>query len=104
MKNIIDYVKEYGNHTFSENPLNEVDALVLSQLAYLDYRQFVPTLEEYNAPVSIQSIYNHPECDKILDGYWYREENKKLFAAAAESVRFGSLKLNYYVNVVNEHK
>ncbi len=104
MKNIIDYVKEYGSHTFSESPLNEVDALVLSQLAYLDYRQFVPTLEEYNAPVSIQHIYNHPECDKILDGYWYREENKALFAAAAESVRFGSLKLNYYVNVVNEDK
>lgn len=104
MKNIIDYVKEYGSHTFSEHPLNEVDALVLSQLAYLNYEPFVPTLEEYNAPVSIQSIYHHPEKERILDGYWYREENMALFTAAVKSVRFGSLKLNYYVNVVNEDK
>lgn len=104
MKNIIDYVKEYGSHTFSEHPLNEVDALVLSQLAYLNYEPFVPTLEEYNAPVSIQSIYHHPDKERILDGYWYREENMALFTAAVKSIRFGSLKLNYYVNVVNEDK
>ena len=61
MKNIIDYVKEYGIHTFSEEPLNEVDALVLSQMAYLNFAPFVPGLEEYNAPVSIQSISSHPE-------------------------------------------
>ena len=104
MKNIIDYVKEYGSHTFSEQPLNEVDALVLSQLAYLNYEPFVPTLEEYNAPVSIQGIYHHPDKERVLDGYWYREENMALFTAAVKSVRFGSLKLNYYVNIVNEDK
>lgn len=104
MKNIIDYVKEYGIHTFSEEPLNEVDALVLSQMAYLNFAPFVPGLEEYNAPVSIQSISSHPEYDKLPDGYWYKEENMALFTAAAASVRFGSLKLNYYMNVVNEDK
>lgn len=104
MKNIIDYVKEYGIHTFSECPLNEVDSLVLSQMAYLNYKLFVPGIEEYNSPVSIQSIFHHPDRDKILEGYWYKEENMALFTAAAQSVRFGSLKLNYYVNVVNEDK
>lgn len=104
MKNIIDYVKEYGIHTFSECSLNEVDSLVLSQMAYLNYKLFVPGIEEYNSPVSIQSIFHHPDRDKILEGYWYKEENMALFTAAAQSVRFGSLKLNYYVNVVNEDK
>ena len=102
MGNIIDYVHEYGKHTFSEEPLNEVDSLVLCQMVYLNFGQFVKGPEERNAPVSIRSIYRHPERDKILDDYWYRENNMALFTAMAESVRFGSLKMNYYVNIINE--
>lgn len=101
MGNIIDYIREYGKYTFTEEPLNEVDSLVLCQMVYLNFGPFVPGLEERNAPVSIQSIYNHPDRDKILDDYWYRENNKELFAEAANSTRFGSLKMNYYVNIIN---
>lgn len=101
MENIIDYIQAYGEHTFTEEPLNEVDSLVLCQLVYLNFGPFVPGMEERNAPVSIQSIYQHPDRDRILDDYWYRENNKELFAAAANSRRFGSLKMNYYVNIIN---
>ncbi len=102
MGNIIDYVREYGKYTFSEEPLNEVDSLVLCQLVYLNYEKYVPGLEKRNAPVSIQSIYEDPDWMEILDGYWYREDNGELFTEAVHSVRFGSLKLNYYVNIIDE--
>lgn len=104
MGNIIDYVREWGIYSFMEKPLNEVDSLVLCQLSYLNYQKFVPGLDKRNAPVSIQSIYEEPERDCILDDYWYKDENKELFEEAANSVRFGSLKMNYYVNVVNEEE
>lgn len=102
MGNIIDYVREYGKYTFTEEPLNEVDSLVLCQIVYLNFAGFVPGLQEEKAPVSIQSIFASPQKDRILENYWYREDNKELFAAAAQSVRFGSLKMNYYVNIINE--
>ena len=101
MENIVTYIREYGEYTFTEEPLNEVDSLVLCQLSYLNYSSFVPGLDKRNAPVSIRSIYHHPDRDVILDDYWYRENNRELFAAAAQSRRFGSLKMNYYVNVIN---
>ena len=101
MENIVTYIREYGEYTFTEEPLNEVDSLVLCQLSYLNYSSFVPGLDKRNAPVSIQSIYHHPDRDVILDDYWYRENNRELFAAAAQSRRFGSLKMNFYVNVIN---
>lgn len=104
MGNIIDYVREYGKYTFTEEPLNEVDSLVLCQIVYLNFEGFVPGMEERNAPVSIQSIFVSPERDRIFDDYWYKEENKELFAAAAQSVRFGSLKMNYYINIINEEE
>lgn len=102
MANIIDYVKKYCDYTFSEKPLNEVDSLVLCQLAYLNFENYVPSPEEDEAPVSIQSIYGNENQDEILEGYWYKAELKELFEAAACSVRFGSLKMNYYVNIIDE--
>ncbi|MDE6816569.1 MAG: DUF2974 domain-containing protein, partial [Lachnospiraceae bacterium] len=102
MGNIIDYISEYGKYTFRHRPLNEVDSLVLCQLVYLNYGPFVKGLMEDGGPVDIQTIYSHPERDRILDDYWYRENNKELFAAAAQSVRFGSLRMNYYENVIHK--
>lgn len=101
MGNIIDYVRECGKITFKERPLGEVDSLVLCQLAYLNYGPFVEGMDGEKCSVSIQDIYLHSDRDRILDDYWYRENNKELFTAAARSARFGSLKVNYYVNVIN---
>ena len=103
MENIIDYVKEWGKYSLFEKPFNEVDSLVLCQLAYLHYGQFVPGLDRYSVPVSIRSIYEHPDREKILEGYWYRENNIELFTAAVDSKRFGGLKMNFYVDIINEH-
>ncbi len=104
MGNIIDYVREYGQYTFSQEPFNEVDNLVLCQLIYLDYEKYVPGLEKRNIPVSIQSIYQDPAWTEILDNYWFREDNKALFEEVVQSVRFGTLKMNYYVNVIDEEQ
>ncbi len=104
MENIIDYVKNWGKYSLQEVPFNEVDSLVLCQLTYLHYGEFVPGLDRRSRPVSIQTIYVHPDRDRILDDYWYRENNKELFAAAALSKRFGSLKMNFYVDIINEQE
>lgn len=104
MENIISYVKEWGKYSLLEKPFNEVDSLVLCQLVYLHYGQFVPGLDQKSGPVSIQSIYENPDRDRILDDYWYRENNKELFAAVTASKRFGGLKMNYYVDIINEQE
>lgn len=104
MGNIIDYVEEYGKYSLLERPFNEVDSLVLCQLTYLSYGEFVSGIKEEGHPVSIQLIYRHPGRDKILDDYWYRQNNKTLFEAVARSRRFGTLKMNYYVNIINEEE
>lgn len=104
MENIIGYVKEWGKYSFLEKPFNEVDSLVLCQLVYLNFEKFVPGPDAGSHPVGIQSIYIHPDRDKILDDYWYRENNKELFGAMAASVRFGNIKMNYYVNIIDQEE
>ncbi len=104
MENIISYIRDWGKYALSERPFNEVDSLVLCQLVYLNYGKFVPGPKEKKEAVGIRSIYAHSERDIILDDYWYRQNNRELFAALAESVRFGGLKMNGYVNVINEEE
>ena len=102
MENIIGYVKKWGKYTFSEKPFNEVDSLVLCQLVYLNYEKYVPAPCQGKEPVDIQSILEDPEWEQILEGYWYKEHNKELFELAAKSLRFGRMKMNDYVNVIDE--
>ena len=35
--NYIDYIKKYGNKTFTEFPITELDMVIFSQLSYLDF-------------------------------------------------------------------
>lgn len=48
MGNIMTYLKWRGDLTFEERPFCEVDNLVLSKLAYLDFSHIVPGVEEGN--------------------------------------------------------
>ena len=41
--NIIGYVKKFGDKTFKEMPFNEVDALILSELSYINFDLIKPT-------------------------------------------------------------
>ena len=41
MSNILDYVEWRGDLTFREKPFNDVDNLILSELAYTDRRGLV---------------------------------------------------------------
>ncbi len=37
MQNIIDYINHYADFSFEQKPVNEIDALIFSQLAYVNY-------------------------------------------------------------------
>ena len=40
--NIIDYVEYFGDYSFKERPFNEVDNIIFSCLAYVDFNGIVP--------------------------------------------------------------
>jgi len=44
--NIIDYLKINGHKSFSKLPFNEIDALVLAQLSYLEYNKIHTSFED----------------------------------------------------------
>ena len=104
MGTIIDYIREYGDYTFSEKPLGEVDSLVLCQFAYLKFDGLVPGIDDDAPPVSIRQVFENQNYDNLYGDERYREKNTELFLAMVHSRRFGSLKINYYVNQIELEK
>lgn len=115
MGTIIDYIKEYGKYTFLEKPFNEVDSLVLCQFSYLKFDGLVPEMDieekakqekgktksETGEMVDIKYLHEHKDYDNLYADERYREDNTKLFLAMVNSKRFGSLKINNYVNYID---
>ena len=99
---IIDYVKEYGHSPFSEAEVNDVDSLVLSQFSYMKFDGMVPGLFDNKPSVTLQDIYFHPEYEKLYADVRYEEENRALFEAMLESTRFNDMRVNCYINIIEE--
>ena len=97
---IIDYIKTYGTRSFMEEPVNEVDSLILCQFAYLKFDGMVPDVRENKPSVTLQQLSQHPDYEKLFKNTWFVRNNKRLFQAMLESRRFGSLKMNGYVNII----
>ncbi len=104
MRTIIGYIKEYGDYTFSEKPVNEVDSLILSQFAYLKFDGMVSGIGENTEAVDLQYLLQHEDYDKLYAFKPYRENNTKLFNAMVQSKRFGNMKMKNYVNRIELEK
>lgn len=97
---MFEYLKTYGNRTFMEEPLNEVDSLILCQFAYLKFDGMVPDLKENKPSVTLQELAEHKDYENLFKNTWFVRNNRKLFESLLNSRRFGKMKLNCYVNII----
>ena len=105
MPNMIDYIEWRGDLTFKESPFNEVDNIILSQIAYVDLSEVVPDVESRSA------ITLEKACDIYFE-YHDEEELKEvksfiwqapfLMRKAAACARFKEVKLSRYSYIVDE--
>jgi hypothetical protein len=101
MNNIMDYLDWRGDLSFEADPMNEVDSLILSTLTYIEYDGLVP-FETKGINVVLSEIaqqaydaidFNSPRCK---DPFF--EHIPELLLKAASTIRFGGLKLSFYIN------
>ena len=97
--NISDYIKEFGDKTFNERAFNEVDSLIFAELSYLYFEKqmgLVPpekTLSDLS--VHMKELVEHTVLPR---------SNTKLLGNAAESVRFGNVKVGWVDQCYDEEK
>lgn len=99
---IIDYLEEYGDVPLAELPMNDVDSLILCQLAYLKFDGIVSSVHENGPFISLKDVEKHADFDKLFADERYEEENRALFGAAVAGKRFCNMRLNCYINVIEK--
>lgn len=100
MGTMLDYLKKYGDCPFQDMPLTEVDSLALCQLSYLKFDGMVPGLRDGQPSVSLKSLTEHPDFEQLFADTRYEKVNRALLNNMLAGRRFGSLKLNCYVNII----
>lgn len=96
--NIIQYVRAYGDKQFSELPFNEIDSLIFSELAYINFHLVTKDTEF----VKLKNlVINDPKTfyQDSVDA----KKNEKLLLAMMNSKRFSDVKVGY-CKLIKEEK
>ncbi len=104
MANIIDYLKWRGDISFSDSPLNEVDALIFSELSYVRFDDLVPSsVISKGIPLSIlaEKYFSLHFDNTKLGAILPTESILELFKLASKSRRFSNIMVKGFVNEVD---
>ncbi len=96
------YLEEYGDISFAERPMNDVDSLVLCQLAYLKFDGMVPDVKDDKGSVKLREVAAHPDREKLFADERFEKDNRRLLDGMLRGRRFANLKLNCYIDVVEK--
>lgn len=106
MANISDYLDWRGDIPMSVDPFNEVDNLILAELAYTDFADIVPPPSKEHQYVTLQdacemffSMYSE---DEIMEKNSTTKVAPFLMKKMIKSKRFESMLLMDYVNEIDE--
>ena len=90
MSNILDYLDWRGDILFSERPFNEVDNLILSELAYVNMKGLVPS--EDSSSITLSELFKkyRESKDKLVIPM---NDPEPLLERAAASDRFRNVRL-----------
>ena len=106
MANAFDYLDWRGDLSFRQAGCNEVDNVILSDISYIDFGEVVPA--EPSRGISLAEaapLYfaRHPRAKNGL-GVLLPDETQDLLQLAAQTTRFGQIKLWGYTNVIDKEK
>ncbi len=92
MANLFDYLKWRGDLDFSASPLNEIDALILSEISYLDFSGLLP-----EGKITLDDLAKgfFADAKRVVKplGLILPEEIPVIFKYASRTRRFSGIKL-----------
>ena len=105
MANLFDYIDWRGDVPFEMDPFHEVDNLVLSECAYVDFEGVLPgggiqtTITMKEAAERYFTLHSEQE---VLSKAGQTATVPLLLKKAGESCRFGGVRIGGYVNMVSK--
>ena len=102
MSTFMEYIDWRGDLPFARDPFNEVDNLIFSQLIYADFGGIVPPPGEEGS-VTLREASEQYDAEG-RDQSFMLNDPKPLLMHAAESERFGKVKLSAFADEIDTEK
>lgn len=102
MMSIIDYIRKYGQFDYDELPFNNVDALILSQFSYFKFDGLLPEVGQNLPNVTVSQLSKMPDAQMMFADKRWEKNNRALFEAMSNNRRFSFLRLNHYINIIDD--
>ena len=99
MNNIVSYGQQQLN-SFDVKPLNRVDSLILSEVAYFQLPRDMTKLGGWHG-VRLAELFRAECFEKMFDGVWDGESCRSFLAALAASPRFRDVQVMGYREQTN---
>ncbi|MBP5401738.1 MAG: DUF2974 domain-containing protein [Treponema sp.] len=104
MSNIKDYILWRGDLSFKQDSFNEIDALVLAQITYLNFDNLIS--KDFKNAITIKDLWKSfktsSDFKKRCDlGALINPETYTVLEAAALSERFSNIRCSGYVNKID---
>lgn len=103
MPNFIDYTKYYGEKSFEEVPFNDIDALILAELSYLNFSDVSDELPNTIENISKSYFYVVTK-EKIKSKKNVYKYAHNLFGYVKTSPRFKDIEMINYSRIVDSKK
>ena len=108
MSNMVDYIKWRGDITFEQDPFNEVDNVILSELCYTNFDGIVPESDiEVKIPLSLvyEQFFEKYDRGELLQKKTSLKVAPFLMDELVNAKRFQNMYLTGYVNeIVDEEE
>lgn len=102
MANVFNYIKEYGNKSFFDEPFNEVDASIFSLLAYIDFYNIVPSNnKKVKLSNSLEYFLTYGNINDFLKKGFVQKELIKLCQLLKDKERYRDILIYGYEYIVN---
>ena len=102
--NIFDYLSWRGDVPFSADPFNEVDGLVLSELAYTNFAGIVPARGEIGLREAVELFFARTPREVVLETPGSTAPAPLLMEEMSRGPRFRDSRLMHFINVVDKDK
>lgn len=105
--NVFDYLSWRGDLSFQERPFNEIDALILNIISFLDFEDIVspyPSKEEKKMSEVIHTFFENQSGKTLSLGLIIPKDMFEVARIAANCKRYKHVRISNYINEVSKNE
>ncbi len=96
--NLTHYINTFGNKTLKQRPFNDVDALIMSQLSYLNFDLVAPSINDSELPMIKIKDLPINRIKELVSNELTSKQNGPFLLALITSVRYKNIGIQYVLN------